>query len=307
MLVEFKEQMPADMPPIEITNHLLPLTLDPEFAMYMDGKVIRRISAPEDAFLRTNRTRLKNWLSSHIDIRYGKRTTRIEEEGETVTLHFADGTTATGNVLVGADGVNSFGMYYLIKKIKSLTREVRRYLCEGKDIVKNLPLSEVIGEVTLNKEQYERQLKLSHSAYLVANKPGARIFVGLNAISPDAEEAYYYWILSWNDESAEEGEQWSIKASAEEQYRVALEESNSWPQELGEIVRLTKPENMMVPPLTIRDVWLDSLPNRRVTLLGDAAHAMSPCKSDITLESIVNNVLQSEVREVIMQCVTDCF
>jgi FAD-dependent urate hydroxylase len=38
---------------------------------------------------------------------YGKRLTTLERDGRTVTAVFADGTTATGDILVGADGIHS--------------------------------------------------------------------------------------------------------------------------------------------------------------------------------------------------------
>ncbi|WP_066941542.1 hypothetical protein [Microtetraspora fusca] len=46
---------------------------------------------------------------AHLDgvITYGKRLTAFRTAAEHVTAHFEDGTTATGEVLVGADGVNS--------------------------------------------------------------------------------------------------------------------------------------------------------------------------------------------------------
>lgn len=41
----------------------------------------------------------------------GKRLRRVEEQGERVTVHFEDGTSASGDILVGADGVNSVGTF----------------------------------------------------------------------------------------------------------------------------------------------------------------------------------------------------
>lgn len=38
---------------------------------------------------------------------YGKRLTALEQDGEQVTARFADGTTASGDILVGADGIHS--------------------------------------------------------------------------------------------------------------------------------------------------------------------------------------------------------
>lgn len=42
-----------------------------------------------------------------IEIRHAARLTSVEEGPDGVTAHFADGTTATGDLLIGADGLNS--------------------------------------------------------------------------------------------------------------------------------------------------------------------------------------------------------
>ncbi|KAF2672869.1 FAD/NAD(P)-binding domain-containing protein [Microthyrium microscopicum] len=44
----------------------------------------------------------------NVSIQYNKRATSISETSDSVTLQFADGTSATGSLLVGADGVHSF-------------------------------------------------------------------------------------------------------------------------------------------------------------------------------------------------------
>lgn len=42
-----------------------------------------------------------------IPIEYGKRLVRAEETTDAVTAHFADGTSATADILIGADGIRS--------------------------------------------------------------------------------------------------------------------------------------------------------------------------------------------------------
>ena len=59
--------------------------------------------------LRGDRGKLRPWLESGLDIRWGKSFERVEHDGDGVVACFADGTRAGGAVLVGADGVNSHG------------------------------------------------------------------------------------------------------------------------------------------------------------------------------------------------------
>ncbi|MFG2796693.1 FAD-dependent oxidoreductase [Streptomyces pseudovenezuelae] len=42
-----------------------------------------------------------------VTVRHGARLVSVEEGPDQVTAHFADGTTATGDLLIGADGLNS--------------------------------------------------------------------------------------------------------------------------------------------------------------------------------------------------------
>jgi salicylate hydroxylase len=45
--------------------------------------------------------------SPNIQLECGKKTTKIEETAESVTLHFEDGAEATGELLLGCDGIHS--------------------------------------------------------------------------------------------------------------------------------------------------------------------------------------------------------
>jgi 2-polyprenyl-6-methoxyphenol hydroxylase-like FAD-dependent oxidoreductase len=42
-----------------------------------------------------------------IDVQYGKRLVSVDEGADSVTATFADGTSATGDILIGADGIHS--------------------------------------------------------------------------------------------------------------------------------------------------------------------------------------------------------
>ena len=110
MLQDFKASMPDDLGPVDKTNHLLPLDLPAQFTLYRDGKpLVQATSDEEHQIIRSNRGKLRDYLSANLNITWGKTFSRIEEHENSVTLHFDDGTSATGDVLVGADGVNSHG------------------------------------------------------------------------------------------------------------------------------------------------------------------------------------------------------
>ena len=59
--------------------------------------------------VRADRSKLRNWLATSLDIQWNKKFVRYEEDANSVTVHFEDGSTATGDIIVGADGQMSHG------------------------------------------------------------------------------------------------------------------------------------------------------------------------------------------------------
>ena len=101
--------MPDDMPDFAEVNHLNPLTIMPEIAFYdsPDGEKLGYRDDGSGHWVRANRTRLRDWLATKINVRFNKQAVRIEENENTVTVHFKDGSKASGDILVGAEGVHS--------------------------------------------------------------------------------------------------------------------------------------------------------------------------------------------------------
>ncbi|WP_284749444.1 FAD-dependent oxidoreductase [Amycolatopsis sp. RTGN1] len=61
----------------------------------------------EGTHLNVNRFTLRQVLLHGQEVAYGKRFTHHATDEDGVTAHFADGTSARGSLLVGADGINS--------------------------------------------------------------------------------------------------------------------------------------------------------------------------------------------------------
>jgi flavin-dependent dehydrogenase len=117
MLDDFHASMPEDLTDFEQVNYLRPLTLPAEIAMYQEGDG-RKYGGCDDGtgkFVRAKRDVLRNWLCRYIDVEYSKKAERIEEKDNGVMVHFADGTSASGDVVVGADGVHSMSMFLLVE------------------------------------------------------------------------------------------------------------------------------------------------------------------------------------------------
>lgn len=81
--------------------------------MAVGGKVLQMPEMPDIPSLQmVDRNELHRTLHDHavaagVPFEYNKRLVRVEEDADGVTAHFADGSSATGDVLIGADGIRS--------------------------------------------------------------------------------------------------------------------------------------------------------------------------------------------------------
>ncbi|KAI1643699.1 putative monooxygenase [Daldinia loculata] len=270
ILDDLVSSIPDDLPPIkESITHLSPLKLEAQIAFYFHGKHIAVQSTPEQPVIRANRPRFRDWLSTHIPIQWGKRPTRVEQVQDEIRLHFEDGTTATGDILVGADGVNSF---------------VREHLLgvPNKELLRPIPNCMISGETTLSGEAFERQLSIAHSCYVAGGPASSNyfLFVGLNRVSPDGKSGRYYWFTADKDPSIANEDHWSKSASQAELYDHVVNLTSTLEPRFSEVIRSTSVSEVKAKPFIIRDAEIEHLPVGRITLLGDAAHPMSPFRGE---------------------------
>ncbi|KAK7969544.1 hypothetical protein PG988_008617 [Apiospora saccharicola] len=273
ILPEFFAAMPDDMPSHNEITHLHPLKLGFEFAFYdpevsltkMGYRDDWREDSSDNSVIRANRHRLRDWLLHNLPVQQDKQAVQIEEYDDKVTVHFKDGTSATGDILVGADGVKSV---------------VRKHMLKGSDKFEYDKISILTSNLRLEGDALAEQLALGHSAYMVVLKgPDGvyyRYFVGLDKVMPDGKSADYYFHLAWHDEDAPKDDHWTHSATAEQIRDFALRATQNLPPQFRCMVERAKLEDIKAPPLRLVTIILDSLPAGRVTLLGDSAHAMTP-------------------------------
>lgn len=93
----------------DTVHHLNPLNLETQVVFYFHNDRLGTESSPSTPTLRANRLLLRKWLATNINVQYGRVASKIERVGEKMVITFNNGTTATGDLVVGADGANSIG------------------------------------------------------------------------------------------------------------------------------------------------------------------------------------------------------
>ena len=74
----------------------------------LGGKVFQDLDGNTTA-VRVNRIAFRKWLASNLNIMWNKVFSHFKEGDDSITVHFKDGTSYVGDILVGADGMNSKG------------------------------------------------------------------------------------------------------------------------------------------------------------------------------------------------------
>lgn len=200
---------------------------------YLDGR-----------HLSVDRQELRDTLLADVKglVAYGKRLTAFRAEEERVTARFDDGTTATGEVLVGADGVNS---------------AVRRQYLPHARVV-GTGLTQLYGKIP--RESAE---DLDH-VFSVVTGPRHRA-AGI-ALTRD------YATFSFGARTDELPPDPHLMTQRQLRSLVT-EMTNGWHPRIRQMLA----DWHEVVPLELRtSVPIAPWDTTRVTLLGDAAHAMSP-------------------------------
>jgi 2-polyprenyl-6-methoxyphenol hydroxylase-like FAD-dependent oxidoreductase len=170
-------------------------------------------------------------------LRVDSKLERFEQDGEGVTAHFADGRTARGEVLIGADG------------IKSTVR------------------AELLGASEPRYAGYATRRGVLETD---AAKDGLeRIFLG-----PGRRFLYYpvgRWYVYW---TAATNEPPGGKQTGAEIKQTVLEQFAGWPAPVEEFVRATDESSTYLAGTFDRDP-VERWGEGRVTILGDAAHPMT--------------------------------
>ncbi len=247
----------------------------------------------DDAIARhrsVSRITLRQVLLAELDdVHFGKTFVRYEERGAKVVAHFDDGTSAEGDILVAADGGGS---------------RVRRQFLPDAPLI-DTGVVAIGGKVFLDVHRDRVAPPLRDGMCLVAGRDGIGLFVALQEVSETAgaiggnepgsdqggaafenTRSYVMWGLgATRDKLGPDGGEHDTTRLA----TIASRAVAGWAPELRELIALADPTTLSqfaIRTSTPVGPWLTG----RVTLIGDAIHAMTPYRgigANMALEDAV--------------------
>jgi salicylate hydroxylase len=241
--------------------------------IWFGGESTGAASDPVDGVKSASRISLRQVLLAGLGdvVHFDKTFTSYQTNGAgLVTARFADGSTATGDVLVGADGGGSL---------------VRRQYLPHADRI-DTGVTGIQGKVWLTEQA--RALvptRMSHGPVMIPGPGGLGMFLAMHEFQPIPAELadlvgpeaagqrdYIMWGLLTRRANLPDNLERLDEAGL---LALALQRITGWHPNLRRLVAATALDTVLLTPIR-SSVPVDSWPASTVTLLGDAIHSMPP-------------------------------
>lgn len=280
------ELFPKDMPPLEESTSLFKdlNSSDRDLAgllskkekvsfggvLYSTGELLAEINASErndieHHWFRVDRTAFRQWLSHGLQITWAKEFVRYEETDGGVCAFFADGSSAQGTLLIAADGAHS--------------RCRNQLMGPGNVVLEHAAGGTIRGDFNVTREEY-RELLQKGAAFLTATSPEYHFFMGPRFFSDIDRAGTYYWAVTWDNRDDPRIKGWTPDTHGDEARQMALKLCHDLHPSLRRFIEQTSGDELLDSKVQLLQ-WapdVDRLPGRRVTLMGDSLHTMTPFK-----------------------------
>ncbi|KAI1850383.1 hypothetical protein JX265_002281 [Neoarthrinium moseri] len=234
---------------------------------------------PAKRRLRLHRQKLRDLLTSGLDIQEGKELTGVEEIKDGIRAYCADGSYTDGTILVGADGNNS---------------NVRKFLLPTDHELTKLPIH-LIGVTRHFSPEQAAPIRALDPLLFQALDPKTSTFLWYSVqesfTEADGRLSFNCLvIISWivKDDIAD-----AIPSTPRERIAMIKRRASNFAEPLRSIV-MDIPEDLDIAiPLRLGDFPCRDWDNRggRVTLAGDAAHAMTMYRGEGANHGILDAAL----------------
>ncbi|KAK6205747.1 hypothetical protein LQW54_008231 [Pestalotiopsis sp. IQ-011] len=234
---------------------------------------------PSKRRLRLHRQKFRNVLTDGLDIQDGKHLVGVEEIEGGVRAHFQDGTFVDGTILVGADGNNS---------------NVRKYLMPDHHELTKLPVH-LVGVVRHFTPEQAAPVRALDPLLFQALHPKTQNYLWYSVQEcfrePDGQLSFdCLVIISWVMKDAVAD---AIPQTNAERIVMMKERAKDFAEPLRSIVMDIPDDLDYTTPLRLGDFPCRDWDNRngRVTLAGDAAHAMTMYRGEGANHGILDAAL----------------
>ncbi|CAG7919155.1 unnamed protein product [Penicillium olsonii] len=244
-----------------------------QFFDLKSGNALYDIPAAER--IRVSRVRLRDLLTTGVDIQWGKTLQNIESSADTITAHFEDGTAHTGRLLVACDGS------------RSRTREILYPDTQ----MNQLPV-QLIGASTLYTAEEMGGAESIDPFIFQGSHPDSNVFLFFSFLDTpsnfenSSQDRYHCQIIvSWADSQG-------IAVPEANAERIALIKNltENWSEPFRSLVQKL-PDDVEARSIRIED-WMFQLGREhahpRAVLMGDSAHTMTMFRGEGANNAIVD-------------------
>jgi 2-polyprenyl-6-methoxyphenol hydroxylase-like FAD-dependent oxidoreductase len=231
---------------------------DPGYLPTLNGKTGELLkNVPLLKMIRISRRRFRQFCAEGVNVQYDKKLESLSysNDGSSVTAHFANGTSATGTMIIGTEGAQSKVRMSVFGEEQGKTHRV--------------PISAVNLHVCYNDAEKAKFVRQHHPIMTMGIHPdGYWLWVSIQDVPDPEDPATWVFQLqsTWNTVEGEEVADLAALKKRAETYGEPFRSANLWIPEGTPIF-----ENKL--SYWIPEPW--DTHNNRVVLAGDAGHPMT--------------------------------